>query len=58
MILCICHGITYETILELVKEGKSVEEITATCGAGSSCGACLKIIYWEVNGYNKDRDKK
>ncbi len=51
MIVCLCHNINHKAIDELIKRNKSLEEIVATCGAGSGCGACIKSIQKEINEY-------
>jgi len=58
MIVCLCFGIDYEQIQKLVEEDKSLDEITAICGAGLSCGACVKLIQWEIDDYERNKDKK
>lgn len=55
MIACLCYDISYDEIEELIKSGKTLEEIILLCGAGSNCGACLKMIKQKIE--ERDRNK-
>ena len=57
MILCICHGISYDEIKKLVDDNKSIEEIASICGAGSSCGICVKTIKQEIDERKRNEDE-
>jgi bacterioferritin-associated ferredoxin len=42
MIVCLCAGVPASTIRALIERGAACpEEVTAACGAGGGCGACL-----------------
>jgi bacterioferritin-associated ferredoxin len=42
MIVCLCAGVPASTILALIERGAACpEDVTAACGAGGGCGACL-----------------
>jgi bacterioferritin-associated ferredoxin len=42
MIVCLCAGVATSTIRALIERGAACpEDVTAACGAGGSCGACL-----------------
>ena len=42
MIVCICRAVSDKTIHNAIENGaESVQEIGATCRAGTSCGACV-----------------
>jgi bacterioferritin-associated ferredoxin len=41
MIVCLCKGITSETVREVVATGaRTVEAVGRRCGAGTDCGSC------------------
>jgi bacterioferritin-associated ferredoxin len=40
MILCLCKGVSDRKVVELVKQGQTLEQIVDTCRAGTGCGAC------------------
>lgn len=45
MIVCQCHGVTHETIVEVILDGaETVEDVGARCSAGTSCGGCASRI--------------
>jgi bacterioferritin-associated ferredoxin len=45
MIVCLCVGVPASTILALIERGAAcAEDVTAACGAGGSCGACLDSL--------------
>jgi bacterioferritin-associated ferredoxin len=42
MIVCICRAVSDKTIHNAIENGaESIQEIGATCRAGTSCGACV-----------------
>lgn len=43
--VCVCRGVTKETIVDAIKGGaKSFEEVKACTTAGSGCSLCEPII--------------
>jgi bacterioferritin-associated ferredoxin len=41
MFVCLCTGVTSQTVADIVAEGAtSTKEVAAKCGAGSDCGRC------------------
>ncbi|WP_068164623.1 (2Fe-2S)-binding protein [Rhodococcus phenolicus] len=45
MYICLCHGVTGDTVNEIVNRGaRSSKEIAAACGAGSDCGRCRRTV--------------
>jgi bacterioferritin-associated ferredoxin len=45
MLVCLCRGVSEGELRRLVAAGVySTEEISASCGAGGDCGACLSTI--------------
>ena len=44
-IICHCEEITYEEILEAIKDGaKTVEDISDATNAAVACGYCIETI--------------
>ncbi len=45
MIVCLCRVVTDRTVRESIRGGaRTVEEVGASCRAGTSCGACRPMI--------------
>jgi bacterioferritin-associated ferredoxin len=45
MYVCLCEGITSQTVSEAVAEGASTsKEVAAACGAGLDCGRCRRTL--------------
>jgi len=45
MIVCLCAGVPASTILAAIDRGAACpEDVTAACGAGGDCGACLDSL--------------
>ena len=45
MFVCLCNGITSQTVTKVVAEGASTtKEIAETCGAGADCGRCRHTL--------------
>jgi bacterioferritin-associated ferredoxin len=45
MVLCICRAVTDREIDAAVRAGaRSVDAVSACCGAGTDCGACRDAI--------------
>lgn len=45
MIVCVCHGISDKNVRSLIDEGAAtVRDISARCGAGTDCGACVRDL--------------
>ena len=43
--ICLCQGVTYETILNAIKNGaKTVEKLHEATDAGISCGYCIEAL--------------
>jgi len=41
MIVCLCRGVSSETVREVVAQGAlTVEAVGRRCGAGTDCGGC------------------
>ena len=45
MYVCLCRGINTHTVCSTVAAGaRSLEDLAATCGAGTRCGGCLPSL--------------
>ncbi|MFZ0832633.1 MAG: (2Fe-2S)-binding protein [Mycobacterium sp.] len=45
MYVCLCHGVTSQTVAEAVARGASTtNEVAGACGAGSDCGRCRRTV--------------
>jgi bacterioferritin-associated ferredoxin len=45
MFVCLCNGVTNETVVSAVAAGATTCKLVATaCGAGSECGRCRRTI--------------
>jgi bacterioferritin-associated ferredoxin len=45
MYVCLCLGITTETVRDAIDNGASTSrQVAAACGAGSQCGRCRRSV--------------
>jgi bacterioferritin-associated ferredoxin len=45
MYVCLCLGVTSETVSRAVAEGASTtKQVAEVCGAGSQCGRCRRTV--------------
>ncbi|MCZ0728276.1 bacterioferritin-associated ferredoxin [Mycolicibacterium iranicum] len=45
MYVCLCLGVTNETVSEAVAAGAtSTQQVAQACGAGSECGRCRRTV--------------
>ncbi|WP_082909371.1 (2Fe-2S)-binding protein [Mycolicibacterium iranicum] len=45
MYVCLCLGVTNETVSEAVAAGaRTSQQVAQACGAGSECGRCRRTI--------------
>ena len=45
MLVCHCHRIGDRTIRECIRNGaRTVDEVSRSCGAGTTCGGCRPAI--------------
>ena len=54
MFICLCRAISQKKLLTVIQEGaKTVEDVTARCGAGGDCGSCkMQIASMLTDGRN------
>ena len=44
-LVCLCHGVSDRIVNEAIETGaRSIEEIGATCAAGSTCQGCHRSL--------------
>jgi bacterioferritin-associated ferredoxin len=45
MYVCLCMGVTSETVREAVANGAATsKQVAAACGAGTGCGRCKRTV--------------
>ena len=45
MYVCLCKGVTSQTVSEVVAQGASTtKKVAKACGAGSECGRCRRTV--------------
>lgn len=45
MIICLCRGVSESDIRRVIERGASTADaVTAACGAGGECGACVIML--------------
>lgn len=45
MIVCHCRAVNHATVLDVIDEGAiDIDDVAATCGAGSVCGGCRPTL--------------
>jgi bacterioferritin-associated ferredoxin len=56
MFVCLCNGVTSQTVAEVVANGASTtKEIAQTCGAGADCGRCRRTVQAILRSSTPDR---
>jgi bacterioferritin-associated ferredoxin len=45
MYVCLCKGVTSQTVTECVAEGAyTTKKVAKACGAGAECGRCRRTV--------------
>ncbi|HTY32719.1 (2Fe-2S)-binding protein [Mycobacterium sp.] len=45
MFVCLCNGVTSQTVAEAVAAGASTtKDVARACGAGADCGRCRRTV--------------
>jgi bacterioferritin-associated ferredoxin len=45
MFVCLCNGVTSQTVAEAVAAGAvTTKQVAAACGAGTDCGRCRGTV--------------
>jgi bacterioferritin-associated ferredoxin len=51
MYVCLCGGVTNQTVAEVVDAGASTsKEVADACGAGTECGRCKCTVRAIIDG--------
>ncbi|OBJ48584.1 bacterioferritin-associated ferredoxin [Mycobacterium sp. 1423905.2] len=55
MFVCLCNGITSQTVADVIAAGATTtNEVAAACGAGADCGRCRRTIRSIMSTTNAD----
>jgi bacterioferritin-associated ferredoxin len=45
MFVCLCNGVTSQTVAEAIERGAaSTRDVAQACGAGAECGRCRRTV--------------
>jgi bacterioferritin-associated ferredoxin len=56
MFVCLCNGVTSQTVAESVAAGASTtKEVAQACGAGADCGRCRRTVQAMLRSSTPDR---
>jgi bacterioferritin-associated ferredoxin len=56
MFVCLCNGITSQTVAEAVEAGASTtKDVSQACGAGADCGRCRRTVQAILRSSTPDR---
>jgi len=45
MYVCLCNGVTSQTVADVVAQGASTtNKVAKACGAGADCGRCRRTV--------------
>ncbi|WP_067939894.1 bacterioferritin-associated ferredoxin [Mycobacterium sp. E2479] len=56
MFVCLCNGVTTQTVTEAVAGGASTtKEVAQACGAGADCGRCRRTVQAILRSSHPDR---
>ncbi|GAA4545129.1 (2Fe-2S)-binding protein [Mycobacterium paraffinicum] len=45
MFVCLCNGVTSQTVAEVVEAGAcTTKDVARACGAGADCGRCRRTV--------------
>ena len=56
MFVCLCNGVTSQTVAEVVAAGASTtKEVAQACGAGADCGRCRRTVQAILRSSSPDR---
>ncbi|MET0473859.1 MAG: (2Fe-2S)-binding protein [Mycobacterium sp.] len=51
MYVCLCVGVTNQTVAEAIDAGASTsKEVADACGAGTECGRCRRTVRAIIDG--------
>ncbi|MCV7352462.1 (2Fe-2S)-binding protein [Mycobacterium parmense] len=56
MFVCLCNGVTSQTVSEAVAAGASTtKDVARACGAGAECGRCRRTVQAILRSSNTGR---
>ncbi|MCV7089781.1 (2Fe-2S)-binding protein [Mycobacterium interjectum] len=56
MFVCLCNGVTSQTVAEAVAAGASTtKDVAQACGAGADCGRCRRTVQALLRSSAPDR---
>jgi len=56
MFVCLCNGVTSQTVAEVVAAGASTtKDVAKACGAGADCGRCRRTVQAILRPSSPDR---
>ncbi len=56
MFVCLCKGVTSQTVAEAVAAGASTtKDVAQACGAGADCGRCRRTVQALLRSSAPDR---
>ena len=56
MFVCLCNGVTSQTVAEAVGAGASTtKDVARACGAGADCGRCRRTVQAMLRSPDQDR---
>jgi len=54
--VCLCNGVTSQTVAEAVAAGASTtKDVARVCGAGADCGRCRRTVQAMLGSSRPDR---
>lgn len=57
MYVCLCRGVTSQTVAEAITDGASTtKEVARACGAGAECGRCRRTVRTMIAAEPRSRD--
>ena len=59
MFVCLCNGVTSQTVADVVAAGASTtKEVAQACGAGADCGRCRRTVRAMIRSSSQDRSAR
>jgi bacterioferritin-associated ferredoxin len=56
MFVCLCNGVTSQTVADAVAAGASTtKDVAQACGAGADCGRCRRTVQAILRSSSPDR---
>jgi bacterioferritin-associated ferredoxin len=56
MFVCLCNGVTSQTVAETVAAGAlTTKDVARACGAGADCGRCRRTVQAMLRSSAPDR---